>query len=339
VARRVVLHVGTMKSGTTYVQASLFAQRERLARAGVLVPGKKWGHQVSAVRQILGRRAARPAWQTLVEQVAAHPGDAVVSMEFLGPANEQAARRVVEGLAPAEVEVVVTARDLNRTLPSMWQETIQNGRTWSWEDYLADARRLAPGRDRGHADRKTAGGTFWRQQHLARIVTDWSRLVGRDRVRLVTLPPPGADPAELGRRFVEASGLPLDPTLPVPSSNESLGLASALVLRRVNEELTAQGLDFPQGQRLRKHVLAKTSLVHLARQEPRLGLPVADWVTEQTDATRATLRADGVQLVGDWADLDPVPVRGVAPEDVDDATVAHAAVTGLTAVLAHQIRD
>lgn len=338
-ARRVVLHVGTMKSGTTYVQASLFAQQDRLAQAGVLVPGKKWSQQVAAVRQILGRRDRRPAWDELRAQVAGHPGDAVVSMEFLGPANEQAARRVLDGLAPAQVEVVVTARDLNRTLPSMWQETIQNGRTWSWEDYLADAQRLAPGRSRGHADRKTPGGTFWRQQHLARIVADWSRLVGRDRVRLVTLPPPGADASELGRRFAEATGLPLDPSLPVPSSNESIGLASALVLRRVNEELTAQGLDFPRGQRLRKHVLAKTSLVHLARQEPRLGLPVPDWVVEQTDATRAALRADGVEPIGDWADLDPVPVPGVSPGDVDDAAVAHAAITGLTAVLAHQIRD
>ncbi len=337
-ARRVVLHVGTMKSGTTYVQASLFAQQDRLAQEGVLVPGARWNDQVMAVRQILGRGDRRPRWDALARRIADHRGDAVVSMEFLGPAQEPAARRVVDALAPAEVEIVVTARDLNRTLPSMWQETIQNGRTWSWEDYHDDARRLAPGRERGHADRTTAGGTFWRQQHLARMMADWTRLVGRDRVTLVTLPHPGADPSELARRFAEASGVPLDPSVPVPRSNEALGLASALVLRRVNEELTAQGLDFPQGQRLRKQVLAKSALVHLAREEPRLGLPVADWVVAQTEATRATLRAGDVRLVGDWADLDPVPVAGVSPADVDDAAVAHAAVTGLTAVLAHQIR-
>ena len=51
--RRLVLHVGTMKSGTSFLQTLLFEQKEDLAEAGVLVPGKAWGRQATAVRSVL----------------------------------------------------------------------------------------------------------------------------------------------------------------------------------------------------------------------------------------------------------------------------------------------
>lgn len=336
-ARRVVLHVGTMKSGTSYLQSLLFAQQAALRDAGVLVPGSAWSDQMRGVKQVLAR-GPHPAWERLVEEIAAHPGDAVVSMEFLGPAGDKQAARVLGALAPATVEVVVTARDLNRTLVSMWQETVQNGRSWTWEEYVDGAAASAPGNGRGVADRETAAGTFWRQQHLARIVGDWAARVGAERTTLVTLPPPGADRSVLPTRFAEAAGLPIDTAAPVPVANESLGLASVLMLREVNEALTAQGLAFPQGTRLRKKVLAKTALAALTSDEPRLGLEVTDWVRTQTAATVETLRGSGVRLVGTWDDLDPVTVRGASPAEVDTTLVARAAVTGLVEVIADQVR-
>ncbi|GAA3826310.1 hypothetical protein [Nocardioides panacisoli] len=336
-ARRVVLHVGTMKSGTSFLQALLFAQQELLEARDVLVPGTGWNDQVTAVQQALSRKGPRPVWKSMSQQIANHRGDAVISMEFLGPALDPAAERVLEPFEGTEVQVVVTARDLNRTLVSMWQETIQNGRSWTWEDYYAGARDAAPGTDRGHADRKTAAGTFWRQQHLLRIVADWAARVGKDNVTLVTLPHPGAPSSALTERFIDATGFPIDPTLPVPRANESLGLASAMVLRELNEALDARGLAFPIGQRLRKQVVAKTALAALAKSEPRLGLEVADWVRTQTDQTVAAVRDLGIRVVGDLADLDPVDVPGATPADVDAETRLRAATTALTAAVADRL--
>ena len=45
---RVYLHVGTPKSGTTYLQRVLDHNRERLAAAGVLVVGERHGDRVHA---------------------------------------------------------------------------------------------------------------------------------------------------------------------------------------------------------------------------------------------------------------------------------------------------
>lgn len=336
-ARRVVLHVGTMKSGTSYLQAALFAQQARLAEAGVLVPGRRWSDQSDAVHDLVSSGPGE-RWAALAASVAQHPGDAVVSMEYLGPIRDATARRVLDAFGPERVEVVVTARDLNRTLVSMWQETVQNGRSWSWAGYRAAAEAAAPGSGAIPPEATQAGRSFWRQQHLARIVEAWAARVGAGRVTLVTLPPPGAAPGVLGERFVEATGLPLDPSLPVPRRNESLGLASTLVLRDLNETLEADGLGFPAGQRLRKFLIAKKTLSALAGDEPRLGLAVSDWVRGQTEATVARVRASGVRVVGDLADLDPVDVPGIEPADVDAALLARAAAAALTTAVAEHIR-
>jgi len=339
-AERVVLHVGTMKSGTSYLQALLFADKPRLAEAGVLVPGAVWADQARAVRQALAPRrgGSRPRWTAFVEEVRAASGTVVISMEYLGPSNPATIATVLEALGPSEVRVVVTARDLNRTLVSMWQETIQNGRTWTWSEYVVDAEAKRPRAGAGAADRRTPGGTFWRQQDLVRMVADWTGAVGADNVELATVPPPGAAPTVLAERFAEASGVDLDTGREVTTANESLGLASLLVLRRVNELLAERDLAFPAGQGVRKRTLAKTILAARRDAEPALGLLTPPWVRAQTERTVAALREAGTRLVGDWADLDPVDVPGVEPDDVPLTDVHEAALEAIAGLVAEQVR-
>src|SRR5688572_17705313 len=138
---RLVLHVGAMKSGTTFIQSRLFAHRDLLEERGIRVPGRRRRSQVLAVQQLL--RGGGPMWDKHAAAVSRHDGTSTISMELLGPAR----RDVVEALrtsVDAEVEVVITARDLNRCIPAMWQETVQNGRTWGWHDYVIGARSDRP---------------------------------------------------------------------------------------------------------------------------------------------------------------------------------------------------
>lgn len=326
-AGRVILHIGTMKSGTSFLQALLFSQQQHLATQGVLVPGRDWGDQVRAVRTVL--RGNTGPWQDMAKEARKHGGTTVISMEFLGPAVHKGIERVLKPYQRSEVQVVVTARDLNRTLVSMWQETVQNGRAWTWDEYYAGARDHAPGSGRGEQDRTTAAGTFWRQQHLARILGDWSDAVGVENTVLVTLPPPGAHDGALTERFAEATGLPIDLGKPVPRANESIGLASALVLREMNAALAERGFTGAAGQALRKRDIAKNALAKLAKSEPRLGLEVEPWVIEQTAATAEAVRASGVRVVGSLDDLAPVAVPGITVAEVDPELRARAATVAL----------
>ena len=340
-AERVVLHVGAMKSGTSYLQARLFAQKEALARRGVLVPGEQWRDQVAAVRAVLsappGAGRARP-WRRLVDQVSRTPGTAVVSMEYLGPARSAVAERVTGSFPDADVRVVVTARDLNRSIPAMRQETVQNGRSWTWAEYLDDVARRRPGDRAAETDRTTPGGTFWRQQDVPEMVRRWAAASGR-RVALVTLPPPGAPRGLLWERFAAAGGFDPAGLADIAPVNESLGAASSLVLRRLNELLDEAGLPFPRGSQLRKRVLAKTVLAGRRAEEQPVGLPVADWVVDQAEQTVQRLRALGPELFGEWTDLTPVPVPGVDPGEVPDRLVADAAITGLAGIMVHTMRS
>lgn len=325
----VVLHVGLMKSGTTFVQQTLFAHRDRLASHDVLLPGRTWAAQVAHAKGALSG-GDRASWDALAEQVRAHDGRSVVSVELLGPAEPGRRRRIVESLRPHRVEVVVTARDLNRSVVALWQETIQNGRTWTWADYLDGVRTVTTGEGRHES-----GRTFWRQMDLAGVTGGWAEVA--DRVSVVTVPPPGAPREVLLERFTEAAGLPgLD--LVALTGNESLGLASTLALREVNERLDARGVAWKPSRAVRKRLLAKTVLAARKKVEPALGLAVPDWLAgaaaDQVERTRAL----GPDLHGDWRDLTPVDVPGAIPEDVDPAAVRDAALAGLAGLVVDRAR-
>ena len=87
--------------------------------------------------------------------------------------------------------MVITVRDLNRSLAAMWQETIQNGSSWGYRDYLDSVQKGRPGRVGSSSGRPAPrpGGTFWRQQGIVRMARDWER---GGPLTLITVPHPGA---------------------------------------------------------------------------------------------------------------------------------------------------
>jgi hypothetical protein len=337
--QRVILHVGAMKSGTSYVQAMLYANQAALAERGVLVPGRTWSDQVRAAQDVLGLASARTGdisgcWDRLVDEIAAYDGTAVVSMEFLGTAPPAVIERIVDEWD--DLTAVVSARDINRGLASMWQETLQNGRTWTFADYLGGARDSRPRRDRRTEDVTPAGKTFWRQQNVVRLCSNWT--VAGAQVVLLTVPPPGASRDVLRDRFLSVLGVTPDGLVAAPDANEAIGAASAQVLRRVNELLDEAGLPSPAGQHLRKTVLAKAVMAARRDSEPAIGLPVAPWVEAHAATMVAKLQELDIGLVGEWSDLTPVEVPGVDLAAIDGAEVAEAASAALAGLLANQIR-
>ncbi|MGN0062893.1 MAG: hypothetical protein ACI379_01520 [Nocardioides sp.] len=337
-----VLHVGTMKSGTTFLQSRLFAHRDHLLESGVTVPAPDWRHMVGAVNDVLRTTSGRFAWTELVEAVRAHPGTSVVSMEYLGPAGPRSRQRILDSLEGLDLTVVVTARDLNRQIPAMWQERLQNGGTAplaAYADAVRATRRSAPtdGAEHPYAE---LGRAFWRHQALDRVVRRWAEAVGPDRVVLVTVPPPGASTELLWERFASVLGVPAGGLgdLGADHANASLGAASAAVLLRVNELLEAQGMGYPVGQRLRKQVLAKMLLAGHRAAEPRIGHPVPGWVQRTSERMVRRTAGSSVRVVGDLQDLRPVAVPGTDPAEVAGELVADAATTALADLVAHEVR-
>lgn len=330
-----MLHVGAMKSGTSFIQSRLFANKAMLlVERGILVPGMNWLSQVMAARDVLG--SGEEQWAKMAGKVNAHDGTSVISMEYLGPVRPVVAERVVASFPTHSIEVVITARDLNRSIAAMWQETVQNGRTWTFADYLDGIESWRPGHRPTSGPAPESGRTFWRQQNLARLARTWSALAP---VSLVTVPPPGAPRELLWERFCSVLGTSSDGFAPARMDNESVGAASTLVIRRLNELLNAMDLSFPAGTDLRKGLLAKQVLAARKSSEPAIGLPVAPWVHDHAAQMVGALKDAGVTLVGSWDDLTPVDVPGVDPATVSSELVLDAALAGLAGVLASQIRE
>lgn len=327
-ASSVVLHVGLMKSGTSFVQEVFKNNTSRLREQQVLFP-EPWGAQVAGVKDVIAHGGPQQPplapdgpWRRLVAEIDRWPGVAVVSMEFLGPRLPLKIKQVLAALPDAEVRVVITARDLTRTIPAMWQEHVQNGGTTTWTDYVRRVREASEEAG-GAGGPGSLRGEFWKRHDLPTLVERWQAAAGPERVTLVTVPPPGADPALLWQRIAPACGLDPEGFDLAVRANTSLGLASLEVLRELNTRLAVRdgrGSAVSPGdyERVVKQVLAKRGLAGRTG-EPRLGYD-AGWLRERTATQLYRLQQLDVRLVGSLGDLEGAAVvPGSLPGDLTEA--------------------
>ncbi len=328
---RVFLHIGLHKTGTTYVQQLLRANRQRLRGDGVFFAGGKGlPNQVFAVWDLLGRRPsgegdARIAgsWQGLVDGVNAGDDDVVLlSDEHLSLATAKQAATAAKAFPGREVHVVVTARDLGRTLASAWQEEVKNRGAWTWEEFAAAVR------DPSQAGVNPARG-FWIRQDLPAILGRWAKAVPAERVHVVTVPPAGSPSDLLVQRLGSVIGFdPAGLSRPAPWANETVGVVGTELIRRLNPMLS----DLPQRQYDR--VVKRTIVRALATStEPmRFALPDDDlaWARTRGAEMVDAVRAAGHPVVGSLDDLTPQPsTGGRLPGETTEAEVQDAGLHAL----------
>ena len=328
--RRVVLHVGAPKTGTSAVQDLLWTRREELRGQGVLYAADRPDAHFLAALDLMElpwgglEHQATGAWDRLAAEVRAWPGTAIISHEVLASASRLHVARALSSLGEdAEVHLVYSARDLARQVPAEWQENVKHRRTRTYADFLAELR--DPTRATEIAQ------WFWAVQEVPDVLDRWAGTLPPERVHLVTVPPPGADRTLLWQRFAGVFGLdPVAHTLG-ERANTSLGAAESAMVRRLNTRLG----DVLPSHHYRTYVREMMVHQHLAlhRRSPRLGLPpdVHDWAAELASRWVAELGSRGYDVVGDLADLVPGPpaTAYVDPDAGQDAGVAEAALDAL----------
>jgi hypothetical protein len=304
-SRRVYLHIGSPKTGTTFIQHTLHSYRDELEPMGVYYPPSRLAAHHDEARdlrdiRIQGGGYHHPdvpgSWDRLVAGIHAWdgPGVVVVSSEILAFADGRDARRAIRSLAPAEVHVVITMRDLARQIPAAWQEMVKNRSTITYGEFL---RQLQDPADE-HGPRRV-----WDGQDPASMIRRWAPDLPPAHVHLVTVPPRGQDTGLLWDRFASVLGvgeLPLPP-LPRPL-NVSLGLAEAEVVRHLNA-VTAND-PWPFYSRHIKHGVAQGVFAGTPKED-RLAVPedMLDWVRTRTVAVEEFIASGGYDVVGDLADL------------------------------------
>jgi hypothetical protein len=334
--RRAYLHVGSPKTGTTFLQQVLWTQRDLALEQGLLLPSD--GHASHYFACLDARDLATAqhlpddavgSWGRLVEQARAWPGDILVTHELFAPATAEQASRAIASLADEfEVHVVLTARDLVRQIPAEWQQHLKSRAVVTLPDFVAGVRR-----DESRTE------WFWTVQDFAGVLRRWGSSLPASHVHLVTVPPASSPPAALWERFASVVGLrPETFRLDGFRANTSLGAEQAELLRLVNAEL---------GDRLPKPgpyhstvilVLAHRILAQRRGRPLRLTPEDRKFAAEQSRDLAADLASLGVDVVGDLADLVPeeegvvgavaaAPSYEVSREAVQDEGIA--ALAGL----------
>ncbi len=325
----IFVHIGTMKSATTYLQHFCDLNSDKLAERGLMWPGSTLCFAATA--DLLGaERQQRPAdgdWPSLRALVAGRTQNALISNELLSLRRPSRVKAFVEALPPGELEVVVTARDLARVAVSQWQERARHRPMPSWEDFMA-----ALVKDEAAFDPLLRW--FFRRQDLAGILETWTSVVDASRITLVTVPPPGSPPDLVRRRFLSVLGIADDALFAEPTElNPSLGAWSVEFMRRLQAALSEE-----QRERCRpalKALVGREILAARSSSEPALALTPDQlaWSVRRAEQMTERVAASGVKVVGELGDLvprHPSVSRASSPvTDEDLLQVALEAVVGL----------
>lgn len=344
-ASRVVLHIGPRKTATTYLQRALqiLVQSGRLDRSiyPIETRGRVDHNQVPGLIDLArasGGIGLQPdAWthqdgtdaNSLMTAVTAASDDVILSAEALSVLTDDGAAAVIEALQPTPVDVVITARDLARILPSSWQQHMRNGNYEAYADYL---RLRAEERESGRHREELRRG-FWRAYRYGELVRRW-RSAGARSVAVVTVPAQGGGAHLVWQRFTAAVAVPAlpaePPDVPEDKANVSLTGAESFAIYGLNLAARASG-EGRRNVRAMHRALIRRGWTDRPDRGGRLGLPadvmpeVSQWAQEDV----ADLAATGVTVYGDLADL------SVSPEGPDGVPGAEsvAAAAGSAAYL------
>jgi hypothetical protein len=324
--RRIYLHIGAPKTGTTYLQAVCARNREALRSAGVLYPdliGEAHHKAVWDLRetpdQREGTKGIDGSWDRLINVVNAADTDVLLSSEHFVFALRRQVDRALTSL-DGEVHIVYTARDLVRQVPAVWQERIKNQKTVTYRDFV---RSVMDGDGPG-------AKSFWGAQDASRAIERWSHRVGADRVHVVTAPPPGSPPTLLWDRFASVFGLAgsaFDSSAS-EAANESLSMLQTELLRRYNLR-HADGVPWPQYRRIMRRQINVLAAVDDGRKVVLTPDEHAFFSVRAREICDAVDKA-GYDVVGDLNDLLPVAQQsatgGEDPTELSDKELLDASL-------------
>ncbi|MDO9496230.1 MAG: hypothetical protein Q7J48_11065 [Nocardioides sp.] len=332
--RRVYLHVGAPKTGTTYLQDRLTLNARSLADHDVHFPSRSpmvspglfhFRAALDLLEQDWGGPAghARGSWESLMRRTRRKSGTVVISHEILAPANADAIVRAKRDLADSEVHIVYSARDLARQIPAAWQESIKQGRKWSYRRFLGRVEHGKP--------------WFYRAFDLPTVLGAWGAGLDPAHVHVVTVPPKGAPGDLLWQRFCTVLGI--DPAWAPRDSdrlNQSLGVAETQVIRKLNRRMDRSTRREATYDELIREMLAQNELVGRVSDPVRMPPRLQPWAEAETARWVEWVEQSGVDVVGDVADLRPLPPaedeRYVDPDKISTKQQLRVAMDALSAM-------
>lgn len=323
-ADRVYVHIGSPKSGTTFLQTLLWANQQNLRASGVLIPGRKkfdHNHVATFARSKVPSSSVLKTWRRIEREIREWPGTAVLSNEWFTMASSEQVHKFIEHLSPAEVHVVFTARNLVNTVPAAWQESLKLGLSTNISDFVASL------------DTPTASPRWsWETLEPARVLPRWSQWLPAGQIHVVTVPPRSKGSNLLWERFAGVCGIePASCTAEAASANESVGAESARLLEMIGPQLrkavdTSQG-DWSVPYTWIRNFLSHSVLAPLGGTKIGLDEKSISALRARAESSVKLLQGSGFHIAGDLDELRDGALAGaVLPEEVSDSDVLRIAL-------------
>jgi hypothetical protein len=327
-----------MKSGTTFIQHGILAKLDELSAAGwcypmQFAPARGAINHERAIYGLVGaeipwvdeatQRQMQPQWQKLKAEIDQTELPILLSAEALAVMLEPGIKLLLSQLPKREIKVVITARDLARVLPSSWQQSVRNGRPYSYEEYFERIKRA-----KELPLTESVGSNFWRSYELNAVVARWSKFVPLENISIVTVPrKQSAD--SLWSRFITATGLPLAKSEPIfddKRAHTAISWPEAEVLNELNQKWQREKRPPKLRNQLRRRIVQEGFQQRTDRgRSIGLTAPWLELAKSWADADVAKLLAANVQLIGDPADLRVDPqLAAVLPCEASEIEQARA---------------
>ena len=306
----VLLHIGPPKTGTSALQGACHACRDEMRAQGVRYAGRtqQSGRAAYAVlgreHPTLGEAPSAHHWKRLVSEVrTAKEPRVFVSSEFFAGADDSQIARIISELGGDRVHVALTLRPVSRILASRWQQNVQEGARYSFDQWL---HWVFEQPDEGK------GATFWSRQRHDRLAARWASVVGPERLSVVMVDE--QNKSAIYQAFEALLKLQTGTLKPQnDTANRSMTAEEIELIRALNERFAEAGITRPL---LYKMITRGTALYMKGRtvrpEEPKQVTP--SWAIKRADAigweSAATIRALGVQVIGNLDALGGQTPRG-----------------------------
>jgi hypothetical protein len=308
-AKRIVIHAGFFKTGTTALQSSLAANRKKLLENGVLYPALSSGNadrstgQHRAAWAIKGRhwgwegqggdQTPIKVWKRLAAQLNSFEGASLFSSEFLAELLPEDIARMKADITTKNVQVVFTLRPLVKMLPSQYQQSVKYGMRLDYENWL---KRVLNG-DSSMVQNKT----FWERHDHPGVIQRWIDAFGAENVTLLVVDE--SQPNLIYETFNEVLGLPNGLLGPVEEKglNRSLTWEEICLLLELNKKYD-RNLGWGEYAAMIRNGIFR-SLSDVPAREGQQKLLTPEWAVaqakEMTSKNISALRAMGIKIIGD----------------------------------------
>ena len=308
-AKRIVIHAGFFKTGTTALQSSLAANRKKLLENGVLYPtlssadssrstgqhraawalkGRHWGWEDGG-----GTVTPIEVWDKLAGKLNDFEGTSLFSSEFLAELTRDDVERMSKDLKADKIEVVFTLRPLVKMLPSQYIQSLKYGMRLNYEDWLE--RIFNGGED------KVQWRTFWTRHDHPDVIKRWVDVFGAENVTLLVVDE--TQPNLIYETFSELLSLPNDLLKPVEEKglNRSLTWEEICLLLEMNKKFDRTLAWGEYATMIRNGIFRNLTDVPAQDGQHKLLTPqwAVDRAKELTVSNIQKLHSMGIKIIGD----------------------------------------